>query len=316
MVRNRQIGSSELWVSPVALGCWPIAGMTSLDVNDVDSLKTIQAAIDSGINFLDTAYCYGANGESERLIARSLNGRRDDLVIASKGGIHWDQQLTQHNDASPARIKQECDESLQRLQVDHIDLYYLHGPDPRVPISETAGAFADLIESGKIRYAGASNCNLTQLDEFISVCPIAAVQPRYNMLQRGIENELVPWCLERNIGIVHYWPLMKGLLAGKIRRGHSFDPQDKRLKYPIFHGANFEAAQKLLDTLDPISEKLGKTVSQIVVNWCFHRSGITATLCGAKRDWQIIETAGAMGWELDDDSRNQIEIKLQELGSL
>lgn len=314
MVSRRQIGTSELHVSPLALGCWPIAGMTSLDVNDADSLKTIDAAIANGINFLDTAYCYGANGESERLIAQSLKGgRRNQVIIASKGGIHWDHQINQQNDASPERIKQECDESLKRLRTDRIDLYYLHGPDPKVPIAETAGAFIELIAAGKIRYAGASNCNVNQLEEFVAVCPIVAVQPRYNMLQRGIEQTLIPWCLKRKIGIVHYWPLMKGLLAGKIRRGHTFDPQDKRLKYPIFQGENFEAAQDLLDTLDQISAELNKTVSQIVVNWCFHRPGITATLCGAKRDWQISETAGAMGWSLDDASLQRIELKLKEL---
>ena len=122
-IKNRQLGKTEIFISPVALGCWPIAGMTSLDVNDEDSMATIRAALDTGINFLDTAYCYGAHGESERLIGRAIKGRRNEVVIASKGGIHWDSDLKQQNDARPERILQECDESLQRLGTEVIDLY-------------------------------------------------------------------------------------------------------------------------------------------------------------------------------------------------
>lgn len=312
----RQIGTSELYVSGVALGCWPIAGMTSLDVNERDSLATLAAALDHGINFFDTAYCYGAAGESEKLVGRALAKHRDQVVIASKGGIHWDSRLQQRQDATPATILRQCAESLQRLQTDCIDLYYLHGPDPRVPLSETATAFERLITEGKIRYAGVSNCTVPQIEEFVSVCPIVAVQPRYNLLQRGIESSLIPWCQQRTIGVIHYWPLMKGLLAGKIRRNHPFDPQDKRLRYPIFQGENFEKAQSLLDLLDQIAAEHQKTVSQVVVNWSLHRPGITTTLCGAKRDWQISETAGAMGWQLNETSLQRIQQKLDSLGPL
>jgi len=316
MKHLRQIGTSQLSVTGVAMGCWPIAGMTSLNVNEGDSLATLAAAWDAGINFFDTAYCYGAKGESERLVGRALSGHREEAIIASKGGIHWDHNLQQQQDASPGTILRQCEESLQRLKTDRIDLYYLHGPDPKVPLAETATAFEQLIAAGKIRYAGVSNCTVQQLEEFISVCPIVAVQPRYNLLQRGIESTLIPWCQQRNIGVIHYWPLMKGLLGGKIRRGHTFDPQDKRLKYPIFRGENFEKAQSLLDLLDQIGAKNKKTVSQVVVNWSMNRPGITATLCGAKRDWQIRETAGAMGWQLDEESLRLIQQKLDSLGPL
>lgn len=316
MENLRQIGTSELYVTGVALGCWPIAGMTSLDVNEADSLATLAAARDQGINFFDTAYCYGPAGESEKLLGRALADQRDDVVIASKGGIHWNSSLQQQQDAAPATILRQCEESLRRLRTGHLDLYYLHGPDPRIPLSETASAFQRLIDEGKIRYAGVSNCSVEQIEEFVSVCPIVAVQPRYNLLQRKIESSLIPWCQQRKIGVVHYWPLMKGLLAGKIRRNHAFDPRDKRLRYPIFQGENFEKAQSLLDLLDQIAADQQKTVSQVVVNWSMHRPGITATLCGAKRDWQISETAGAMGWRLDQRNLQRIEDKLDSLGPL
>lgn len=312
LIVKRQLGNTELRVSPVALGCWPIAGMTSLDVNDKDSSATIKEAIDCGIDFIDTAHCYGLNGESESLIGKAIKGKRDDLILASKGGIHWDAQAVRHFDGRPERIISECEESLRRMQIEMIDLYYLHAPDPDVPVSESASAFAKLIEIGKIRVAGVSNLNVEQLEQFRSVCPIAVVQPPYNMLQREIEADIVPWCLKHNVSVVNYWPLMKGLLAGKIRRGHSFAPNDKRLTYDVFQGEKFESAQRLLDGLNEIAETIGKSVAQIVINWTIHQPGIAATLCGAKRDWQIRETAGAMGWRLDPASQNKIAALLTQ----
>ena len=303
----RMLGRTNIRIAPVGLGCWPIAGMTSLNVNDQDSIRTVQMALDNGINMLDTAYGYGADGESDRLIRKSIVGRREQVVIASKAGMHWKPNGDRRFDASPERIIQECEESLLRLEVETIDLFYLHTVDPNVPIQESAEAFATLLSQGKIRSVGVSNVTAEQLILFESVCEVAAVQPPYNMLQRQIEADLIPLCVERNISVINYWPLMKGLLAGKIRRGHQFDPADKRLTYDIFHGQQFEKAQTLLDGVDEIAKEVEKTVAQVVVNWTIQQPGITATLCGAKRDWQILETAGAMGWRLDDSQIKKIE---------
>jgi aryl-alcohol dehydrogenase-like predicted oxidoreductase len=165
-----------------------------------------------------------------------------------------------------------------------------------------------LLDSGKIRSVGVSNFKLDELERFHAVCPISAFQPRYNMLQRGIEADLVPWCLEHNVSVMNYWPLMKGLLAGKIRRGHEFDPADKRLSYDVFHGDAFEEAQQLVDKLDVVAEQCDKTVAQVVVNWTMQRTGITSVLCGAKRAWQIEDTAGAMGWRLSDEQLQELEM--------
>lgn len=304
---HRRLGRSDLFVSPVALGCWPISGMTSLGVNDPDSIATIGEAIEQGINFIDTAHCYGADGESEKLIGRVIKGKRDSLVLATKGGIHWDSEGIRHYDGSPSRLKLECEISLERLGVECIDLYYLHAPDPKIPVGESAAAFVELLKQGKIRSVGVSNFSVEQLAEFQNVCPIAAVQPPYNMLQRGIETDIVPWSIENGVSVVNYWPLMKGLLAGKIRRGHQFASNDKRLTYDVFQGEQFEAAQQLLDGLDEVAESVNKTVPQVVVNWTANQPGITSTLCGAKRDWQIRDTAGAMGWALSEDANLRIK---------
>ena len=310
----RRLGTTEITISPVALGCWPIAGMTSLDVNDRDSLATLDACLDSGINFLDTAYCYGAQGESERLISQSLASRRDQVVIATKGGIHWNEAGERVVDGRPATLHRQCNESLQRLNTDHVELLYLHAPDPQVPVTESAGALRELLEAGKTRSVGVSNFSVDQLEEFRAVCPISALQPPYNMLQRQIEEDVLPWCRRHNISVIVYWPLMKGLLAGRLPRTHQFQEGDGRLKYPMFQGEEWEKNQDFLDRLREIAKRIGKTVAQTVINWTIHQPGITAALCGAKRPYQIIETSGAMGWELTAEQHSLIDEALRERG--
>lgn len=310
----RQLGQTDIRISPVALGCWPIAGMTSLDVNDVDSLATIRACFDLDVNFLDTAYAYGMQGESERLIAEALGSRREEMVIATKCGLHWQADGQRHFDGRPARLKQECEESLRRLKTDRVELLYLHAPDPQVPVAESARGLADLLAAGKTRSVGVSNFSLAQLEEFQQVCPITAFQPPYNMLQREIENDTLPWCRARGISVVIYWPLMKGLLAGKLPRDFVFRPGDGRAKYPMFQGSEWEKNQDLLDRLRTIATAAGRSVAELVVNWTIHQPGITSALCGAKRPEQIQESAAGMGWKLTDAQFAAIDAALKERG--
>ncbi len=311
----RPLGSTGICVSPIALGCWPISGMTSLDVNEADSLATLHAALDAGINFLDTAYAYGAAGESERLIARAIAGRRDSVVIATKSGIHWAADGQRVIDGSPATIRRQCEESLRRLATDRVELLYLHAPDPNTPLAESAGELLRLVEEGQARSIGVSNFALAQLAEFHAVCPVTAVQPPYNMLQREIEQDIIPWCRERGISVCVYWPLLKGLLAGKLPRGHAFQPGDGRAKYPMFQGDEWRKNQDFLDDLRVIAAGAGKTVAQLVVNWTIHQPGITAALCGAKRPEQIRETAGALGWRLTPEQLGHIDAALARRGT-
>jgi aryl-alcohol dehydrogenase-like predicted oxidoreductase len=313
-IETRTLGPSGIHVSPVALGCWPISGMTSLDVNEQDSLATIRAAMDSGINFLDTAYAYGRTGESERLIARAIAGRRESVVIATKGGIAWDQDGNRVIDGRPETLRRQCEESLQRLATDHVELLYLHAPDPRTALEESAAELKRLQDAGKTRAVGVSNFSLAQLQTFHAVCPIAAFQPPYNMLQREIERDTLPWCRERNIAVCVYWPLMKGLLAGTLSREHVFQPGDGRAKYPMFQGDEWQRNQDFIDELRAIAAETGRTVAQLVINWTIHQPGITAALCGAKRPEQIRETAGALGWNLNEAHQARIEAALAKRG--
>jgi aryl-alcohol dehydrogenase-like predicted oxidoreductase len=310
----RGLGNTEIRISAVALGCWPIAGMTSPGVNDDDSLATIRACFDLGINHLDTAYCYGRRGESERLIARALEGRRDELVLATKGGLHWGADGRQQRDASPATLRRECEESLKRLATDRVELYYLHAPDEKVPIAESAGALKRLMDEGKTRAAGVSNVTLAQLEEFAGECPLAAYQPPYNMLQRGIEDDTLPWCRKHGISVLVYWPLLKGLLAGKISRDQVFAASDSRNKYAMFQGEERRKNHDLIDQLGEIAADAGRSVAELVINWTIHQPGVTAALCGAKRPGQIVETAGGAGWRLNADQRRRIDRALGERG--
>lgn len=310
----RRLGTTDFYVSPLALGCWPIAGVSSLGVNDADSLATIAACFDLGINFLDTAYCYGREGESENLIRRALGPRRDEMVIATKGGIALGPDNRPIKDASPATLRRQCEESLRRLGTDHVELLYLHAPDPNVPIAESAGELKRLMDEGKARAVGASNCSVAQLREFATVCPLAAVQPYYNLLQREIEADLVPWCLENRVSICSYWPLMKGLLAGKIGRDHVFDPKDGRAKYPMFVGEEWQKTQDFLDELRPIAAAAGRTVAELAIAWTISRPGITVALVGAKRPDQIRENAPAAMWILSADEQAAIEAAYERRG--
>lgn len=308
--QRRRLGATDIFISPVALGCWPISGMTSVDVNDKDSLATVEVCLEVGVNFLDTAFCYGANGESERLVARALGKRRDEMVIATKGGVHWEANGDRTIDGRPSTLRNECDESLRRLNTDRVELLYLHAPDPHTPLTESAGELRRLQESGKARAIGVSNLSLEQIQAFHAVCPIAAVQPPYSMLQREIESDILPWCREHDVSVIVYWPLMKGLLAGHLSRNHVWAPRDGRAKYPMFQGAEWQMNQDLVDRLRPIAESLGKTLAGVVINWTIRQPGITAALCGAKRPQQIAETADAMVWRLPPEHLAQIDAAL------
>jgi aryl-alcohol dehydrogenase-like predicted oxidoreductase len=315
MIELRPLGNTGIRVTPIALGCWPITGITSVGVTETESLATIAACLDVGINFLDTAFCYGRNGESEQMIGRAIGTRRDEVAIATKGGIHWGPDGTQARDGRPATLRRQCEESLRRLGTDRVELLYLHAPDPHVPLAESAGALLDLIQEGKTRSAGISNASLAQLREFAAVCTPAAFQPHYNMLQREIEADTLPWCAAHGASVMVYWPLMKGLLAGKLPRDHEFVPGDGRAKYPMFQGDEWHKTQDLLDELRTIAADAGRTVAQLVINWTIHRPGITAALCGAKRPEQLRENVGALGWRLNAGQLALIDEALRRRGT-
>jgi aryl-alcohol dehydrogenase-like predicted oxidoreductase len=302
-IELRPLGSTGILVTPVALGCWPISGMTSLDVNEADSLATIQAALDAGINFLDTAYAYGADGESERLIARAIAGRRDRVVIATKGGIAWDAEGRRVIDARPETLRRQCEESLRRL-----------GTGRRHCTCARSNARSQNRHAPVGREREPSAFPISPRSARRIPCRLSArrLSAAVHMLHRDIESDsLVNRARHRGCS---YWPLMKGLLAGKLARDHVFRPGDGRAKYPAFVGDEWQRNQDFLDELRAIAAASGRTVAQVAVNWTIQQPGITAALCGAKRPEQIRETAGALGWQLTPHQLACIDAALARRG--
>jgi len=286
--------------------------MTLAGVTAAAAEATVAAAIDAGITHLDTAYCYGERGESERAIAAAIRGRRDRAVIAGKCGIHWEPAPAatpprrQVVDGRPERLRAEVDESLVRLGTDRFDLLYLHCPDPAVPIEESAGELSRLLAAGKARAIGLSNVSVAQLEAFAAACPLAACQMHFNMLQREIEREILPWCRANGVSMVVYWPLMKGLLTGTMRRGQAFPATDSRHKYPMFNGDEFERNLDFVDALRPIAARLRCSLPDLVLAWTAEQPGITSVLFGATSPEQVAINARALAVDLDDAARRDI----------
>ena len=310
----RPLENSPVAVGPLGLGCWPLAGMTREGITPEAALATVAAAVDAGIMHLDTAYCYGEQGESERAIREGLRGRRDRVILAGKCGIHWEPGRTQCVDGRPTRLRREVDESLARLGTDRLDLLYLHAPDPTIPIEESAGALRGLLEAGKARAIGGSNMTVAQLERFSAECPLAACQMPYNMLQRGIEDAILPWCRRNQVAMVVYWPLMKGLLAGRMHRGRVFSASDSRHKYPMFNGAEFERNLDFVDALRPIAARLQCDLPDLVLAWTAEQDGITSVLFGATSPDQALANARALACDLDDEARAAIRLAIAERG--
>ena len=316
----RRLGSSSVEVGPLGLGCWPLAGMTRDGVTREAAVATVRAAIDAGVTHLDTAYCYGEHGESERAIREAIAGRRDEVVLAGKCGIHWEPAPAatpprrQVVDGRPERIRAEVDESLTRLGTDRLDLLYLHAPDPAVPIEDSAGELRRILEAGKARTIGLSNASVGNLARFSAVCPLAACQMPFNMLQRDIEAEVLPWCVAHGVSLVAYWPLMKGLLAGRMRRGQTFPVTDSRHKYPIFNGAEFERNLDFVDALRPEADRLGCDLADLVLAWTAEQPGITSVLFGATSPAQVQENARATRCTLDAEARAAIAAAIAARG--
>lgn len=302
---QRQLGQSDLWVSPVALGCWPLAGITSGAIADEAAVAVIDAALEAGVNHLDTAYAYGRNGESDRRIAHAIRNRRDEVVLATKVGVFWDQDGAVRRTGSPRLLRQHLEVSLRRLEVETVDLLYFHAPADDAPLAESAGFFREALAEGKTRAVGVSNLSVDQLQAFAAECPIVACQVQYNRLQREMEADVLPWCRARQVSVVAYEPLALGLLTGKFTRDHVFPADDWRRRSPLVTGDAWTSSWDKVERLRPLAAARGCSLAQWAVGWTLTRPGVTVALCGAKRPDQIRETAQAMllaeAWQDDNE---------------
>lgn len=301
---------SDLKLTRIALGTWAIGGSMWGGTDEKQSIATVQSAIDRGITCIDTAPVYGC-GQSEELVGRALKegGRRDKAVIATKCGLNWkDDQKTIFRDSTAKRLEQEVEDSLKRLQTDHIDLYQVHWPDTTLPIEEVAETMRRIKESGKVRAIGVSNFNTDQIKAFESVCPISTVQPPYNLFERDIEKTLLPTLIEQNIGTLTYGALCRGLLSGKMKRDSTFSGDDLRNTDPKFKAPRFEQYLNAVDQLDAFAQKhYNKRVLHLALRWLLDQKGVSVALWGARRPDQLDPANEVMGWSIDDAAKQEID---------
>jgi methylglyoxal reductase len=326
-MQKRNIGSSGIEASVVGLGTWGIGGGPWWgETNDADSVRTIHAAIDSGVNLIDTAPLYGF-GHSEKVVGTAIKGRRQDVVLSTKCGLWWDDDQGSFffemdgyqvkRCLRPDTIGRELEASLKRLGTDYIDLYHTHWqaiePD-KTPIAETMEYLGKLKEKGIIRSIGVSNVDLAQLDEYLAAGIIDANQAPYSMLNRAIEPEIAPFCAENNISILAYMPLEQGLLTGKIGMDKQFGNDEWRNQIPWYLPVNRKRVLDMLDGWRDMASSYGCTMSQLVIAWTVQQKGISFALCGARHPEQIIENAKTGSLMLKKDDLLKIRQDVESLG--
>src|SRR3981189_3008282 len=305
------IPGTSLKVSPVAVGRWASVGGMWGGTDEAQSIATIQAAFEHGINLVDPAPVYGF-GRSEEIVGRAIaeSGLRSHALIATKAGLQWENGRVSRN-ASRARIMREVEDSLRRLRTDYIDIYQVHWPDPLITIEETADAMHMLLEQGKIRAIGVSNFSVVQMERFRRIAPLHVLQPPYNLFERGIETDLLPYCRENRIAMLGYGALCRGLLSGRMQKDTVFDGDDLRRTDPKFQQPRFEQYLAAVTKLDRLAQRFGKRVIHLAVRWMLDQ-GVTTALWGARHPDQLRPVDEVTGWSLDAATKAEIEQTLRE----
>ncbi len=307
-VETTQIPGTDLKPSRIALGTWAIGGWMWGGSDDAQSIRTIQSAVDRGITLIDTAPVYGF-GHSEEIVGQALaeGGRRAKVAIATKVGLAWKDGKPFRN-ASRSRVMQEIDDSLRRLKTDVIDLYQVHWPDPNVPLEETAGTMNDLLKAGKIRAIGVSNFSTAQMDKFRAVAPLHTEQPPYNLFEREIERDVLPYAKRNKIVTLAYGALCRGLLAGKMTPDTRFSGDDLRRSDPKFQPPRFAQYLKAVAALDQFAQKnYGKRVVHLALRWILDQQGEGFALWGARKPEQLDPLDQVYSWRLDAGAMADID---------
>jgi aryl-alcohol dehydrogenase-like predicted oxidoreductase len=314
MLEYINIKGTNLIASRIALGTWAIGGWMWGGSDEKESIRTIHAALDHGINLLDTAPVYG-QGRSEEIVGEALrqNGRRESVILATKVGLDWTNGKVERN-STRQRIIQELEDSLRRLQTDYIDIYQVHWPDPFVPIEETAATLRELYEQGKIRAIGVSNYSPEQMARFETAAPLHTIQPPYNLFEREIEHDVLPYALGHNVTTLTYGALCRGLLSGTMRADRQFSNEDMRKtsdpKFQQPHFAEYLGAASKLDAY--AREHFGRGAIHLAVRWLLDQPGVGVALWGARRPEQLAPINEVSGWSLTKTDFAAIDAILRE----
>ncbi|ACV68623.1 aldo/keto reductase [Desulfohalobium retbaense] len=304
--------NSDLTVSRVALGTWAIGGWMWGGTDVEQSIRTIEAALDQGITMIDTAPVYGF-GRSEEIVGEALrrSGRRQEVALATKVALEWTEDGAVRRNSTPQRIRQEVEDSLKRLQTDVIDLYQIHWPDKLVPFEETAAVMQQLKDEGKIRAVGVSNYSPEQMDDFRQKAELTNCQPPYNLFERKIEDDVLPYCQENTIALVTYGALCRGLLSGRMSADRTFTGDDLRKVDPKFQSPRFSQYLQAVTALDQwAKEKYDKRILHLAVRWILDQ-GVHVALWGGRRPEQMEPLPEIFGWTLKEHDKEDIETILR-----
>lgn len=310
LIETMRIEGIPAPVSRIGLGTWAIGGWMWGGADDAASVATLRGAIERGINLIDTAPVYGF-GHAEERVGVALQGIRDQAVIATKAGLEWAGEGVRRN-CSPARIRREVEDSLRRLRTDRIDLYQIHWPDPLVPVEDTARTLQDLQREGKILAVGVSNYSPEQMDAFRAVLPLASVQPPYNLFERAIEGDVLPYAGRHQLAVLAYGALCRGLLSGRMTVDTTFGSDDLRSGDPKFHRPRFDQYVRATKELAAFARiRHDKSVLALAIRWVLD-SGPTIALWGARRPEQLEGVEDAFGWHLTDVEMAEINELLEK----
>lgn len=305
-----KLGLTDLEVSRIGFGCWAIGGHGYGKVDDNESIKTIENALDSGINFFDTADVYGF-GHSEEILGKGLGRQRNKVVIATKFGVNWDKSGNTFKDCSSKRVVEAVEKSLRRLKVDVIPLYQIHWPDPNTTLQETMGALIDCQKSGKIKYIGISNFNAGLIEQIQEIGRIESLQSPYNLLNRFVEKDILQGCHKLSMAFMAHSPLARGFLSGKYEIGHTFLELDMRNESSYFSREHLKEKKQLLDNMKKIGEHYAKTFSQVALRWLLDNSMVTCVVVGLKNINQVKENTAPTDWRLSSEDFEDLCIQSQ-----
>jgi len=316
-MQTKQLGNSELHITPIGFGAWAIGGGDWTfgwgAQDDEESIAAINRALDLGVNWIDTAAIYGL-GHSEEVVAKALKGRSDRPYIFTKCSMIWDEKGKIGNSLKADSIQREVEASLRRLDIETIDLYQIHWPNPDPEIEEGWTTLAKLKDEGKVRYIGVSNFNVEQLQRAQNIAPVTSLQPPYSLVKPNVENEILPFCKENNIGVIVYSPMQSGLLTGKMtpERVANFPDDDWRKNNSEFQEPRLSRNLKLVEVLKNIGEKHGRSPGEVAIAWTLNNPAVTAAIVGGRNPQQVEGIIGAGDFRLNQQELDEIETFIRE----